>query len=105
LRLSINSDSKRCGTAFNTQLKLSCLEVLAKAAISGIAQEAPAMRERLTPNSPPQTAPASSAEAVFHVSGDGQHPGEADLLFDNSPHGDDRPHDECGVFGIWAPGA
>lgn len=61
------------------------------------------MRERFTLNSSSQTAPAS-AEAVFHVSDNGL-PTEAELLFDNSPHGDDRPHDECGVFGIFAPGA
>jgi amidophosphoribosyltransferase len=63
-----------------------------------------AMRESSTTTHQISTANANSAEAVFHVS----HTSEFDQSdFDdtnNSMHGEDRPHEECGVFGIYAPG-
>ncbi len=51
------------------------------------------------------TANAPSAEAVFHVS-DLSHHGEfqEETGFSPEVHEGDRPQEECGVFGIFAPG-
>ena len=67
------------------------------------------MREISCSSKTPTTAIANAAEAVFHVN----HTSEFDAPkchtsafdeTDNSAHGDDRPHEECGIFGIYAPG-
>ena len=63
------------------------------------------MREQSHIEKSPATAPANRAEAVFHVSDIGSNSEFREReAFVQEILEDDRPHEECGVFGIYAPG-